>query len=98
MNHYKTLQIDRGAEPEVIEKAYRVLCLKYHPDVVPADHAARATLRMQMINEAYAVLSDPQRRAAYDSTLPEEQTAGAWEIFLDRGLAGMFMDWAARKA
>ncbi len=60
---YKILQVDPKAEPEVIEGAYRRLARKYHPDVNKHPDAAQ---RMKEINLAYEVLSDPQKRAAYD--------------------------------
>ena len=95
MDHYRILQVSREAEPEVIEKAYRALCMKYHPDVVPEQHRAEATRRMQRINEAYQVLSDPRSRARYDATLVRSRdTRGAgWERFWQAGLAGLFLDW-----
>lgn len=63
MNPYKVLQVDREAEPEVIDAAYRRLAVKYHPD---KDPSASATARMAEINAAYEILKDPRRRAAYD--------------------------------
>jgi curved DNA-binding protein CbpA len=91
VNHYEVLQVARTAEPEVIDKAYRALSLKYHPDVASADRRDAATKRMQRINEAYRVLSDPALRRRYDARLPQED-AGAWDVFLERGLVGMFID------
>ena len=91
MDHYRTLQVTRDAEPEVIERAYKALSLKYHPDHVAAADRLRATRRMQTINEAYAVLRDPARRKAYDAELPPEGTDG-WERFWEAGLFGLFMD------
>ena len=96
MDHYETLQVSRAAEPEVIEKAYRVLALKYHPDRAPEQGRAQATRRFQSITEAYRVLSDPARRAAYDRTLPDDD-ARAWERFMDDGLLGLYRDWARAK-
>jgi curved DNA-binding protein CbpA len=58
---YVVLQVDRGVEPEVIRAAYRALARKNHPDF-GGDVRQMATL-----NEAWAVLSDPARRAAYDA-------------------------------
>lgn len=69
-NYYKLLQIDPSAEPEVIAAAYRRLAMKYHPDT--NSDSAEAKARMQALNEAYAVLSDPVRRAAYDRRLAAE--------------------------
>ena len=96
MDHYETLQVSRTAEPEVIDKAYRALSLKYHPDRVPAEGRAQATRRFQAITEAYTVLSDPTARAAYDRTLPDPGTR-AWERFMDDGLLGLYRDWAKVK-
>ena len=62
-DYYKTLQVDPSAEPEVIAAAYRRLAAKYHPDV---NGRQDATPRMQLLNEAYAVLSNPAHRKRYD--------------------------------
>ena len=62
-DYYKILQIDPGAEQEVIEAAYRRLARKYHPDVNKSPDAIQ---RMQQINVAYEVLRDPAKRAEYD--------------------------------
>ena len=94
MDHYQALQVRRDAEREVIEKAYKALSLKYHPDRVPPEHRERVTRRMQRINEAYGTLRDPRARAAYDRTLaPEHDPGGGWERFLENGLVGLFEDW-----
>lgn len=92
-DHYRTLQVVREAEPEVIERAYRALVRKYHPDRSSPSTQAQATLQMQAINEAYGVLKDPAKRRAYDQTLlSEDPRARAWDVFLERGLVGMFLD------
>lgn len=91
-DHYRVLQVDRSAEPEVIEKAYRALSLKYHPDVSHPSRRDRATREMQRINEAYAVLRDPARRSAYDKTLGSSPGVSAWDVFMDKGLLGMFLE------
>jgi hypothetical protein len=62
-DHYKTLQVDPEADPEVIQAAYRRLAQKFHPDRASGDDAAA---RMIAINAAWEVLRDPQRRAALD--------------------------------
>ena len=62
--HYDTLKVSRDAPIEVIRAAYRVLSQKYHPDRHPADSAAAET--MGLLNKAYEVLSDPERRHAHD--------------------------------
>jgi DnaJ-class molecular chaperone len=95
-DHYRTLQIGRHAEPEVIEKAYKALAMKYHPDRAAPEERQRANARLQEINEAYSVLSDPAGRRRYDATLPAEKDGG-WERFLDAGLWGLFKDWLDRQ-
>ncbi len=60
---YKILQVDPSADPEVIVAAYRRLAIKYHPDT---NSAPDAIARMQRINQAYEVLSNPVARAVYD--------------------------------
>lgn len=63
-NPYDVLNVAQGAEPVVIEAAYRALIKKYHPDQSEAlgDHASRAA----EINRAFALLKDPTQRAAFD--------------------------------
>jgi curved DNA-binding protein len=63
-DYYETLGLKKGATPEEIKKAYRKLAIKYHPDKNPGDKKAED--RFKEINEAYAVLSDPQKKAQYD--------------------------------
>jgi len=60
-DYYLILQVQPSAEPEVIQAAYRRLALKYHPDVEDSN-----LVQMQELNEAYEVLSKPDKRAAYD--------------------------------
>jgi curved DNA-binding protein CbpA len=91
VNHYRTLQVTRDADAEVIERAYKALSLKYHPDRVPSSERVAATRHMQSINEAYAILRDPTRRANYDAQLPPEGAEG-WDRFWESGLFGLFMD------
>src|SRR5215207_4930148 len=62
---YQTLGVDRKASDEEIKKAYRKLARQYHPDRNPDDTAAEE--RFKDIQEAYSILSDPEKRKAYDS-------------------------------
>jgi curved DNA-binding protein len=62
-DYYKTLGLEKSASPEDIKKAYRKLVRKYHPDVSKHEDATEKT---KEINEAYDVLGDAEKRAAYD--------------------------------
>jgi hypothetical protein len=64
--HYDNLKVTRGAPAEVIRAAYKALSQRYHPDKNASPDAQRI---MRIINEAYAVLGDPDRRKAYDREL-----------------------------
>lgn len=61
---YKVLGVERGASDEEIKKAFRSLAMKYHPDRNKDDKDSEA--KFKEINEAYDVLKDPQKKAAYD--------------------------------
>jgi len=64
-DYYKTLGVEKTAEPEAVKKAYRKLALKYHPDRNPNNREAEE--KFKKISEAYAVLSDAEKRKQYDS-------------------------------
>src|SRR6201997_2483972 len=61
---YELLGVGRDASPEDIKKAFRKLAMQFHPDRNPGDETAEH--RFKEINEAYEVLKDPNKRAAYD--------------------------------
>src|SRR5512138_2708575 len=63
-DYYKVLGVERNASEDDIRKAYRKLAMQYHPDRNPNDKQAEE--RFKEINEAYQVLSDPQKRTHYD--------------------------------
>lgn len=75
MNYYKLLQVDPSADPEVISAAYKRLAVKNHPDTNDSSPDAKA--RMQALNEAYAVLSDPLERVTYDRRMAAQISAQA---------------------
>src|ERR1700735_3699472 len=64
-DYYEVLGVDRGAGEQDLKTAYRKLALQFHPDRNPGDHAAEE--KFKEAAEAYGVLSDPQKRAAYDA-------------------------------
>ena len=63
-DYYATLEVERGASADDLKRAYRKLAMKFHPDRNPNDKQAEA--RFKELNEAYDVLKDDQKRAAYD--------------------------------
>ncbi len=64
-DYYEVLGIQKGASEEEVKKAFRQLAKKYHPDVNKDDKNAEA--KFKEVNEAYEVLSDPQKRKQYDN-------------------------------
>ena len=70
-DYYKILNVPRGASADEIKKAFRKLARKHHPDVNPGDK--KAEMKFKEINEAYEVLSDPDKRKKYDTLGPNWQ-------------------------
>ena len=64
-DYYEVLGVARGTNEQDLKAAYRKLALQYHPDRNPGDHTAEE--KFKEAAEAYSVLSDPQKRAAYDA-------------------------------
>ncbi|HWA70282.1 MAG TPA: molecular chaperone DnaJ [Rhizomicrobium sp.] len=62
--YYETLECQKGATVEVLKTSYRKLAMKFHPDKNPGDSTAE--VKFKEINEAYDILKDDQKRAAYD--------------------------------
>ncbi|HVL88474.1 MAG TPA: molecular chaperone DnaJ [Candidatus Thermoplasmatota archaeon] len=104
-DYYEVLGLDRDATPDAIKKAFRQLARKWHPDVNPGNPEAEA--RFKEINEAFQVLSDPQRRAQYDrhghGAFAPEDVAGFRgfdinlnDLFRDFGLGDLFEAFGRR--
>src|SRR5579883_1475389 len=63
-DYYEVLGVERNCDEQALKAAYKKLARQYHPDLNPGDHTAED--KFKEANEAYSVLSDPQKRAAYD--------------------------------
>lgn len=70
-NYYEILEVARNASPEIIEKAYKTLAKKYHPDLQEDNFKKDSEIKMQLINEAYETLSNPEKKKNYDISLSE---------------------------
>jgi molecular chaperone DnaJ len=73
-NYYDLLNVPKSASEDELKKAYRKLAMQWHPDKNPGDAAAEK--KFKEINEAYDVLKDPQKRAAYDRYGHDAFTSG----------------------
>ncbi len=85
-DYYKTLGLERSASADDVRKAYRKLAMQYHPDRNPGNKQAEE--KFKEINEAYQVLSDPQKRARYD------QLGSAYSNWQQRGGGPGDFDWS----
>jgi len=85
-DYYKILGVDRNASAKTIKQAYRKLARQYHPDVNPGDKVAEE--RFKEINEAYEVLSDPEKRKKYD------QFGAHWQQYERMGGRPEDFDWS----
>jgi len=68
-DHYEDLQVSPNADQETIERVYRLLAKRYHPD----NNGSGSVEKFDIITKAYKVLSQPEKRAAYDATYAEKK-------------------------
>ena len=68
-NYYDILEVSKNASPEIIEKAYKTLVKKYHPDLQIAEEKNKYEEKIKKINEAYDILSNSEKRKNYDLNL-----------------------------
>lgn len=72
-NLYELLEVSEKASQEIIEKAYKTLAKKWHPDLQGGSNKALAEEKMKKINNAYSILSDENKRKEYDAKLEEKR-------------------------
>jgi DnaJ-class molecular chaperone len=88
-DYYETLGVARDASPEAIKKAYRSLARKHHPDVNPGDKTSEK--KFKEVQQAYDILSDPEKRAMYD-----RYGSAAFEGMAAAGPRTSASEWTAR--
>ncbi len=72
-NYYEILEVSPNASKEIIDKAYRTLAKKYHPDANSIDKKQWAEEKFKKINEAYEVISNEEKREEYDRNLKRQE-------------------------
>ena len=74
-NYYEILEVDKNASKEIIDKAYKTLAKRYHPDVQTQEGKEQKEELMKKVNEAYDVLSDENKRTAYNQQLASQNVS-----------------------
>jgi len=84
-DYYEDLQVSPNADQETIERVYRLLAKRYHPD----NKGSGSVEKFDILSRAYQVLSNPEKRAAYDATY-EERKAKGWKAYAQAFTPGAF--------
>lgn len=82
-NYYDELEISKNASQEVIERVYKVLAKKYHPDTTTEPDKQAAEEKFKRISEAYSVLSDEEKRKKYDLELEQSNPNISYDEYLN---------------
>lgn len=80
-NYYEILEVNKKASKEVIEKAYKVLVKKYHPDLNAGKSKKYAEEKLKEINEAYSVLTNEFMKEQYDAELEKQEQAELYKKY-----------------
>lgn len=81
-NYYDELEVSKTASKEVIEKVYKVLAKKYHPDTTTEADKKLAEEKFKVISEAYEILSDDEKRKKYDIALEQANPVISYEDYM----------------
>ena len=86
-NYYEILEVDKNASDEIIKVAYKALVKKYHPDLKEGNAKINAENKIKQINEAYDILSNPEKKYEYDQNLINEDISKEqYEIVLNENI------------
>ena len=86
-NYYEILEVDKNASDEIIKVAYKALVKKYHPDLKEGNAKINAEDKIKQINEAYDILSNPEKKYEYDQNLINEDISKEqYEIVLNENM------------
>ena len=86
-NYYKILEIDKNASDDIIKVAYKSLVKKYHPDLKEGIAKINAEEKIKQINEAYDILSNPEKKSEYDQNMiTEDISKEQYEMLLNENI------------
>lgn len=83
-NYYEILEVDVKASKEMIERAFKLLAKRYHPDTQPQEKKAWAEEKFKEINEAYEILSDLEKKKEYDIELDYAKNSELETLYLQK--------------